>query len=89
MDYNGVQRIYQHPLYVKFKKHYCPDCDARLRTVDVEKVLRPGSAEAEKLGLRWSSRIIVKNVKYIWTEFECPQCKRRFMIDEMRKIEKG
>ena len=89
MDYNGIQRIYKHPFYVAFKKHYCPVCGVRLHTVDVEQVLRPGSADAERLGLSWSSRIIVKNVKYIWTEFECPQCKRRITIDEMRKIERG
>jgi len=32
---------------------------------------------------------MIGNVKFIWIEFQCPLCKTRFSIDEMKQIEKA
>ena len=32
---------------------------------------------------------MIGNVKFIWTEFKCPQCGKQLSVEEMKQIEKG
>lgn len=31
---------------------------------------------------------MIGNVKFIWTEFQCPVCGKQISIDDMKRIEK-
>jgi len=35
-----------------------------------------------------AENFLIGNIKFIWTEFQCPKCKRQITIDEMKRIEK-
>ena len=88
MKFYNVQRIWQSPFYVNFKKHFCPDCGELLRKAKESRVLHPGSdmlAELERYSVTEMNTI--GKTKYIWTEFLCPKCGRQFTVDTMKKIE--
>ena len=79
-------------VYVSLTKHFCSICGEKLRTVKVSKVVNFNSPEAEKYdfsfgGARKYDMIVDGDVKFIWKEFECPNCKKHFTIDEMKILE--
>ena len=76
MKHQHVQRIFKNPLYVNFKKHYCPECHSKLKKIKVSKIVNSSSPESEEF------------VKFIWTEFQCPACGKKFSIDKMKSIER-
>jgi len=78
------------PIYVNFRKHYCPDCSTLLKVVKAAKIVRLGSHEAEVLdvyGTMIGGVFQSGNVKVHWKEFECPHCGRRLSVEEMKKRE--
>ena len=86
--YQHVQWIYKNPLYVNFKKHYCPNCGAKLEKLKVSKIVNSKSHEARNFDFEFGETFMIGNVKFIWIEFQCLVCQRRFSIDEIKKIEK-
>ena len=88
MKYQHVQRICKNPLYVNLKKHYCPDCKAKLEKQKVSKIVNSRSEEAKNFKFEFGESFMIGDVKFIWTEFYCPTCEKRISIDEMRRIEK-
>lgn len=85
-----VRRTWSSPVYVHLRKHFCPDCAARLKPVRVSRVVRAGSAEAKELDLTQpgGDNAMVGNIKWIHTEFRCPRCGGRQTIARMRQLEK-
>ncbi len=86
----NIQWIIKSPIYVNFKKHYCPYCQSLLKVEKVSTVLSAGSDEAQKLGLDFSMVGGVYQsgkVKVIWKEFKCIQCNQRITIEKMKEIE--
>ena len=88
MKIHGMKRTFQNPFYVNFKKHYCPDCNVRLIKIKVSKVVNWKSEEAKNFDFSACDSFMIGNIKFIWTEFQCPECKRQITIDEMKRIEK-
>ena len=88
MKYQHIQRIYKNPFYINFKKHYCPNCKAALEKVKVSKIVNSKSEEARSIDFEFGESFMIGNVKFIWIEFQCPICRIRFPIDEMKRIEK-
>ena len=46
------------------------------------------SPEAKDFDFSTFDSYMIGNVKFIWTEFQCPACGKQISIDEMKKIEK-
>lgn len=88
MKYQHVQRIYKNPFYVNFKKHYCPNCGVVLKKIKISKIVNSRSKEASDFKFEFGETFMIGNVKFIWNEFQCPECKKIISIDEMRYIEK-
>ena len=44
--------------------------------------------EAKDFDFSTFDSYMIGNVKFIWTEFQCPACGKQISIDEMKKIEK-
>lgn len=89
MKYNNIQWIVRAPFYVR-KTHFCPECGTQVLTVKRDKIVRSGSEEAKRLGASHGNFHSVSgecNVKVIWKEFECPQCRKYITIDEMKHHE--
>ncbi len=73
--------------YVSMTKHKCPHCANILKTVKVSKVVNSNSPEAKDFDFDFSDITIKGDVKFIWKEFECPDCRAHFTVDELKKIE--
>lgn len=88
MEYQHVQRIFKNPIYVNFKKHYCISCGELLEKIVVSKIVNSNSLEAKNFDFQAVDSYMIGNVKFIWDEFQCPNCKRQFTIKEMKFLEK-
>lgn len=94
---HGIRYVRQDVIYIS-KKHYCPICNTLLNVVKVSKVINSNSEEAKDLppilpktvigrGVKFRNYTAVGNIKWIWKQFECPNCKHRFTVDQMKQIE--
>lgn len=87
----GVKYLNKDVGYVSFTKHFCPDCSSKLKTVKVSKIINFNSPEADKydfyFGLGQDGFVVNGDVKFVWKEFECSNCKRHFTVEELKKIE--
>ena len=87
MKVHGVSRNLENPIFVYLKKHKCPYCSQLLERVKVSKIVRAGSAEAANFDFSMPGGGYMRgNIKFIWTEFRCPECGRQFKIDELKKM---
>lgn len=75
-------------IYTHFKKHYCPHCMVRLNRVKCSKIVNSKSIESKNYNFQLGDVYMCGDVKFIWTEFQCPKCKHQITVDEMKKIEK-
>lgn len=89
MKYQHIRRIFKSPIYVNMKKHYCPNCNSLLNKIKVSKIVNSKSPEAKNFDFATLDGFMIGNVKFIWTEFKCPQCGKQISIEEMKRIEKG
>ncbi len=86
----GVKYQNQDVIYISFKKHYCPHCKTKLKTVVVEKVVERNSPEAKDFDFHFSAcgtHFKVDRATFKWKEFECPSCGAHFTVKEMQQIE--
>ncbi len=95
---HGVRCVRQDVSYIS-KKHSCPICNTALSVIKVSKVVNGNSGEAKKIppiipgtvignrGTKFRKYTAVGNIKWNWKEFECPNCRRRFTVEQMKKIE--
>ena len=75
--------------YTVFKKHRCPVCGAELSRVKTSRVVNAGSPDAKDYDASLGDSFLTGDVEYIWKEFFCPVCEKRYTVDEMKQIEKG
>ena len=87
---HGVKYFERDALYLK-KEHLCPNCQNKLKTVKCSQVVNSNSPEAKdfdfSMGVGRNKKWLIGNVKFIWKEFECPECKAHFTVNELKKIE--
>ena len=95
---HGVRYVRQDISYIS-KKHSCPICNTFLNTIEVSKIINSNSEEAKKItpiipgtvigtrGLKFRNYTAIGNIKWIWKEFECPNCCHRFTVEQMKQIE--
>lgn len=53
--------------------------------IKVSKVVNWKSEEAKNFDFSACDSFMIGNIKFVWTEFQCPICKRQITIDEMRR----
>ena len=78
------------PFYVHWKKHYCPKCDARLKTAYDSVVVNSDSPEAKDydFSIAAGDSYLTGDVEFRKSFFQCPQCGFKISFDEMKKLEK-
>lgn len=87
---HGVKYFERDTLYLK-KEHLCPNCQNKLETVKCSQVVNSNSPEAKdfdfSMGVGRNKKWLIGDVKFVWKEFECPECKAHFTVNELKKIE--
>ena len=94
---HGIRYVRQDISYIS-KRHYCPLCNTLLDVVNVSKVINSNSEEAKEIppiipktvigrGVKFRNYNAVGNIKWIWKQFEFPNCKHRFTVEQMKQIE--
>ncbi len=86
----GIKYFNNDLKYVSFTKHKCPHCANVLKTVKVSKSVNRDSPEAKNFDFDFSaghSNLYITEAKFVWKEFECPECRAHFTVDELKKIE--
>ena len=73
--------------YIKWTKHYCPDCSAGLKTVKVSEVRKNPEKSKYTMVQIGRTYMMAKEVRYVWDEFECPVCHRHLTVEEMKAAE--
>ena len=91
MKIHGYKKEWQSPFWVNLRNHFCPDCDETVNVTTESKVVNSKSPEAKNYDFSdaCGETNLVGNIKFTWTVFECPVCKRRFTVSEMKQIEKN
>lgn len=84
----SFSREFKSPFFVYCKKHFCPKCSTRLETVTVSKVVNSKSEEAKNFDFSHVETFLVGDVKFIWTEFKCPNCNFQIKIEDLKKLER-
>ena len=87
----GKKYINEDIAYVSFKKHYCPSCKTKLKTVKVSKIVDYNSPEAKdydfEVGTAGDDFVVTGKVEFVRKEFECPNCHAHFSVKELKKSE--
>ncbi|MBQ8146735.1 MAG: hypothetical protein IJ039_08115 [Clostridia bacterium] len=81
---SGTKHTNDDVLYTVFKKHYCPECQAKLKRTKTTLVVNGGSPEARKYDI---DPYIIGEVKVQLVDFKCPMCGKEISIEDMKKIE--
>lgn len=91
MKIHSVVRSWSHPFFVKYRTHYCPDCKEKLKKINISKVVNSRSKEAKEHDFEFPSGdgYMIGNVKFICTEFHCPNCEKNYSVDYLYKIARG
>ena len=74
--------------YVRWKKHFCPDCKTQLNVIRVSKFVNSRSEEAKYFDFDAVIGFAFGDVEFIWDELKCPNCGRQITEKEMRSIER-
>ncbi len=77
-------------VYITFKKHFCPHCNAALKTSKVKKKVNRNSPEGKNFDWNFGSpghKVSVDEATFVWKEFVCPNCNAHFSVKEMQKHE--
>ena len=88
MTHTNVKKIFQSPIYVYYKKHFCPTCKEQLRKIGVSKIVNSNSPESRNFDFSQGDSYMVGDVKFIWTEFKCLKCGFQVSVRELKRIEK-
>ena len=76
------------PIFVYFRKHYCPCCGERLLRQKVSRIVHSDSPEAKDYDFSSGDTYMIGNIKFIWTEFLCASCGKTYSLQEIRENEK-
>ena len=88
MKIHGVKRIWSSPIFLHFKKHYCPACNSKLKPTKVAKVVNSKSEEAKKFDFSAGDVFMCGNIKFIWKELKCNSCCCTYSINDVKVFEK-
>lgn len=77
------------PIYVYFKKHFCPKCGNKLELKYVSKVVNSKSPEAKYYDFSIGDTFLVGEVEFRTRYFHCVKCQLDFSFKEMKNHEKN
>lgn len=91
MKIHHVKRIWTRPLWMNWKKHFCPACGELLRKTKISKIVNSQSEEAGSYDFSspGGDGYMVGNVKFIWTAFSCGKCGKRYSVNEIYQAEQA
>ena len=79
--------IYDAPIYMFIKKHYCPECATVLKTKKVRKIVNSKSKEASGFDFGFIDVFFHGDVEFTWYVFYCENCHVEISRKEMKKHE--
>lgn len=83
------QIIIKHPIFLFFKKHFCLKCNQQLKRKMISRIVTMGTMEAQRIcGDLHIAPDTYGQLKVIWYEFECANCREVFGVDELYKWRK-
>ena len=85
----GTKYINNAIFYTLFKKHYCPNCNKRLRLVKKSKIVNSNSPEAKDYDFSVGDTFFVGDVEFRTRYFHCANCQLDISFREMKKYEKS
>lgn len=86
----GIKWQFESPLFVYFKKHYCPKCSTLLKVEKESVVVNSKSPEAKNYDFsNFGDGFMFGDVKFVNDIFRCPNCGNKITVKEMIRIEKS
>ena len=84
MKIHGEKKEWSNPFFV-YRKHFCPECGAKLRVKKNAKVVDSASEEAKDYDFSNGAGFMVGNIRFVRTEFLCKACKKTYSVEEVRQ----
>jgi RNase P subunit RPR2 len=79
----------QNPIFVYFRKHYCPKCSNRLKAFFANKLVDSDSLEAVKYNfVTMPGHELTGIVNFHWVEFKCLSCGFQIKVSDLKSYEK-
>ena len=75
-------------VYMRVKKHNCPQCGEQMKVVKFTKVVRSKTKEGSGFNFSTCDLSLGDKVKFIWYEFKCKKCDKTYTEAALRAIEK-
>lgn len=87
--HRAIKYLYDaNPFYVYFKKHFCPKCNGRLKTIYKKKVINSSSFEAKNYDFQVGDTKYTGDVEFRIKLFYCPICGLEISFRDMKEIER-
>ncbi len=75
-------------IYMRLKKHPCPECGEIMKVVKIKKTVKAKSKEASSFDFSAANVKLAEKVKFIWFEFKCPKCGEMYKEEALKKLER-
>lgn len=85
---SGVKKDSGDFIYMRLKKHVCPDCGQKVFVRKIKKVIKAGSRAAKDYDFTIGDITLEGKVKFIWYEFKCTGCGNMTTEADMKAYEK-
>ena len=87
---NGIKYVFNdNPFYVHFKKHFCPQCNTRLKPSYTSIIINAKSPEAKHYDFSLGDVYLVGNVDFRTRCFYCPTCQTKTPVWQIRAHEQA
>ena len=86
---SGVKKDTGSFVYMRMKKHVCPDCGHPVFIKKIKKKIKSDSRAAKDYDFHIGEVELKGTVKFIWYEFKCTDCGNQFTEAQMRKFEEA
>lgn len=85
----AIKYIYSaNPIYVYWKKHYCPECRVRLTIKCSSRIVNSESLEAKGYDFSLGDTKLEGDVEFRKCYFWCEKCQKRITFEQMKEIER-
>ncbi len=84
MKIKGYSFTCESPIFVYFKRHYCPICGQKLLRKKVSKVVHSDSEEAKDYNFEIADNYVKGNVRFSHIEFFCSACQKYYPVKEAK-----
>lgn len=75
------------PLYIHFKKHFCPKCGSKVELGYISKIVNSNSPEAKNYDFSVGDTFLIGDVEFRTKCFYCTNCKINISFKEMKNYE--